>query len=156
MSNKFSYEFYSSYLSPQKIEEIYQIDLFLEGECWTKEMWTSHLSQGNSIIFLFCNLNRPVGFALFASDPFFEIIDLLKIAVLPEFRRQKIAKKLLVQGVNFFQSYGAKRIMLDVKAENTAAINLYKSLKFNVISKRASYYSDGSDAYSMGLVFVDL
>jgi len=52
------------------------------------------------------------------------------LAVHPKFRRQGIARRLVEAGVEFARERGAKRISLEVRAENVPARALYKGLGF--------------------------
>jgi ribosomal-protein-alanine N-acetyltransferase len=44
------------------------------------------------------------------------------------------------------------RILLEVRASNTAALSLYDSLGFTRFNVRPRYYSDGEDAIEMQLL----
>jgi len=68
--------------------------------------------------------------------------ELLNIAVAPEFRRKGIARALWEASLRDF----CGNIFLEVRESNTAASALYKSLKFNVISRRDKYYQFPAEA----------
>lgn len=75
--------------------------------------------------------------------------DVLTVAVLPEYRRQGIAREFMRQIENWAQERGASAMMLEVEKSNTAAIELYKSLGYMQISVRMDYYGPGQDAFVM-------
>lgn len=75
--------------------------------------------------------------------------DILTVAVLPEFRRQGIAREFMRQIEEWAKSRAASALMLEVEISNTAAIELYKSLGYQQISVRMDYYGPGQDAYVM-------
>jgi ribosomal-protein-alanine N-acetyltransferase len=68
-------------------------------------------------------------------------VEILNLAVAPEFRRRGIARALLaplLEGV-----HGA--VFLEVRESNSAARNLYKSIGFEEISRRPDYYRTPSE-----------
>lgn len=71
-------------------------------------------------------------------------IEIIDIAVFPEFRKAKIATKLL----SFIFNIHLKNCYLEVRIDNKVAINLYKKFNFNVINIRKKYYKN-MDAYIM-------
>ena len=73
-------------------------------------------------------------------------IEILRIGVVADFRRNGIANQLL----DFLESLRKKReILLEVKSENFAAIGLYQKKGFINFAVRKRYYPDGKDAILM-------
>lgn len=75
--------------------------------------------------------------------------DILTVAVLPEFRRQGIAKEFMRQIEQWSHDRGASAMMLEVEHTNESAIKLYESLGYMKISVRMDYYGPGQDAFVM-------
>jgi ribosomal-protein-alanine N-acetyltransferase len=75
--------------------------------------------------------------------------DILTVAVLPEYRRQGIAKEFMRQIEEWAKERGASAMMLVVEHTNEAAFELYKSLGYMKISVRMDYYGPGKDAFVM-------
>ena len=75
--------------------------------------------------------------------------DVLTVAVLPEFRRQGIAKEFMRQIEQWSKERGASAMMLEVEHTNESAIALYKNLGYLKISVRMDYYGPGKDAFVM-------
>ena len=75
--------------------------------------------------------------------------DVLTVAVLPEYRRQGIAKEFMRQIEEWSKERGASAMMLEVEHTNESAIELYKSLGYMKISVRMDYYGPGKDAFVM-------
>lgn len=72
--------------------------------------------------------------------------DLDRIAVQPEVRRRGVARGLLDSLTDRAVHRGARRMMLEVAADNAAALALYTSLGFRPIHRRERYYPGGVDA----------
>ena len=68
--------------------------------------------------------------------------ELLNLAVAPEYRRNGVARALWKAAVNGFT--GA--VYLEVRDSNQAAINFYKLLTFQEVSRRSGYYEDTGGA----------
>ena len=93
--------------------------------------------------------NQIVGYCgVFLPAPGVEA-DVLTIAVLPDFRRQGIAREFMRQIEEWAKDRGASALMLEVERSNSAAIGLYKSLGYMQISVRMDYYGPGQDAIVM-------
>lgn len=66
--------------------------------------------------------------------------ELENVAVLPECRRQGVARALLSALLTQARSLGAHRILLEVRASNQAAIRLYEVNGFHHLARRRDYY----------------
>ncbi len=98
--------------------------------------------------------NQIVGYCgVFLPAPGVEA-DILTVAVLPDFRRQGIAREFMRQIGEWAKDRGASALMLEVEKSNSAAIELYKSLGYMQISVRMDYYGPGQDAFVMRKEFV--
>jgi [ribosomal protein S18]-alanine N-acetyltransferase len=89
---------------------------------------------------------KVLGFAAF-----YRIIDeaeLRNIAVDPAHYRQGVGRALVAEGRRRLLEAGAKRIFLEVRQSNKAALALYYSAGFGLHSQRKDYYHDPrEDAY---------
>ena len=83
---------------------------------------------------------QVVAYAFFrrASDE----LHLLKIAVSPAWRGNGIATRLLERCFTISAKQGATSVHLEVRPSNTAAIELYLKLGFEIIGRRHKYYTD--------------
>jgi len=74
------------------------------------------------------------------------------IATLPGFRRRGIARALLTHALQTMISEGAKNAVLEVRAGNLAAQEMYRRFGFEESGRRPHYYKDnGEDAILMSL-----
>lgn len=74
--------------------------------------------------------------------------EILTVAVTPKRRGQGIAGRLLSANMAALQRAGAKSWFLEVEAQNTAALALYRRFGFEKVGERKSYYrkADGDAA----------
>ncbi len=78
-------------------------------------------------------------------------VHLLNIAVRPDRRRHGIAKALMAELFAHGRSRSARKVLLEVRASNAAAIALYERLGFEQFNVRPRYYADDEDAVEMEL-----
>lgn len=77
------------------------------------------------------------------------------IAILPEYRGQKLGEALLRKMIEISISMGAVRMTLEVRVSNAVAISLYEKLGFQKGGIRKRYYTDNQeDAYVMWVNFI--
>lgn len=76
--------------------------------------------------------------------------NLLQIAIRKEYRRQGIAKQLMIDIINNAVKTGNKEIILQVRATNAPAIKLYETLGFNKNRTLTKFYND-SDGFEFVL-----
>lgn len=87
--------------------------------------------------------------AFLSATELHETTDIVDLYVLPEYRRQNIASRL----INYLISDLSDEVLLitlEVRIDNEAAIKLYQKFGFEIICKRLMYYGN-TDAYLMGL-----
>ncbi len=82
---------------------------------------------------------------------FFRVIademQILRIAVAPDWRRQGIARQILGMGLQKALEAGAGVCFLEVRASNIPAMSLYSRMGFRCIGQRPGYYPEtGEDA----------
>lgn len=76
------------------------------------------------------------------------------IAILPEYRGQKLGEALLRKMVEISIAMGVVRMTLEVRVSNVVAITLYEKLGFQKGGIRKNYYTDNlEDAYVMWVNF---
>ncbi|HYO31273.1 MAG TPA: ribosomal protein S18-alanine N-acetyltransferase [Nocardioidaceae bacterium] len=80
-----------------------------------------------------------------------DISDLRRLAVAPDARRHGIATTMLRDLVERARSLACQRCLIEVAADNEAALAFYSVAGFVEISRRPQYYSSGMDAVVMAL-----
>ena len=78
---------------------------------------------------------------------------LLNIAVDTTWRKQGLGRTMLMGLRSWCQEQGLTKILLELRAHNSAALRLYESCGFVTSGQRANYYADtGEDALLMECV----
>lgn len=94
-------------------------------------------------------LTRPDGFLL--GRLVVDEAEVLTLAVAPEFRRQGIARDLMVDFAATLRDRGATRAFLEVAADNAPAQALYHATGWRESGRRLRYYGPDLDAIVMAL-----
>lgn len=76
-------------------------------------------------------------------------LNLLKIAVLPQYRNLGVGFKLMSMSFDYKKENNLNNYFLEVRESNQNAIKLYKKFGFKLQSKRERYYSDDETALVM-------
>ncbi|GAA3526289.1 ribosomal protein S18-alanine N-acetyltransferase [Aeromicrobium panaciterrae] len=120
----------------------------IEAECfgsdaWSEQLVREQLAAEHRIVLV----DDPVAYGVVSVLG--DVADLDRIAVLPFARRRGVAGGLLEQLIEAAGGHGAERLLLEVAADNDAAIGLYESFGFTTINTRKGYYPRGVDALVM-------
>jgi [ribosomal protein S18]-alanine N-acetyltransferase len=78
-------------------------------------------------------------------------LHILSIATDPGHRRSGVGSTLLCTALDFARTKGVKRVFLEVRRSNVAAIRLYRAASFYILGVRRHYYFDDEDAVEMAL-----
>lgn len=82
--------------------------------------------------------------------------ELLNIAVDPDGRRLGLGERLLRHAMSECAELGVGRVFLEVRADNHAAMALYRRCAWEQVGIRKRYYSeDGADAIVMSVDLID-
>ena len=68
--------------------------------------------------------------------------DMMNIAVHPDFRRQGVARALILALTEELKNRGSHCLTLEVRASNDSARALYESLGFVLVGTRRNYYQN--------------
>ncbi len=83
---------------------------------------------------------------------FWEVVgegQITNIAVLKDYRRQKIAQKMLEKLIEKARNKQLCTLSLEVRESNTAAINLYEKFDFIKVGERKDYYKNPTENASL-------
>ncbi len=119
-------------------------------DAWPVQMFLDELSQPETRRYLVAEgSDGIVGYAgLMCIEP---IADVQTIAVVPEYEGRGIGSDLLTRLIGEARRRGAADVLLEVRADNPRAQQLYLRFGFEQIHIRPRYYRDGVDALIMRL-----
>lgn len=126
------------------------IDGVFEVECecfstpWSKKSFSDEIKNEHTVYLVAKHDEKVIGYAgawCVAGDA-----DITNIAVLREFRRKGVAKKLLERLIFEAEKRNSENIRLEVRKSNEAAISLYEKFGFSMIYIREKYYDNKEDA----------
>ena len=115
---------------------------------WTKEQFEQEMKENEfSHIFVLIDKNTIIGYIDYWI--IFDQAQINKICIEKEYRRQGLAKYLILQAFIEMKKNEVFSITLEVRVSNISAQKLYESLGFKKILIKNNYYSDGEDAFFM-------
>lgn len=124
----------------------------IENECFnvnkfSLKMFEEELKEPTREYFITYYKGKPIAYmALMIVG---QEMNLLKIAVVPEFRGLKLAKKLLEKALEIKQNKKIEVFFLEVNVNNESAIKLYEKIGFKTKHVRKNYYENGDDCLVM-------
>ena len=127
----------------------------IENACFGSDAFSSHqmayLITRSKGVFLVAGHNEIAGYMSFIISGRHNTGRIYSIAVAPEQRGAGIAEVLMDKTVEYARESNLMAIFLEVRTDNTAAIQLYKKKGFTMHTIKQQYYNDGAPAYSMVL-----
>ena len=114
---------------------------------WSSATWWAELAERPRREYLVAEQDgRLVGYA--GLDHGGRVADVMTVAVVPERRRSGLGDQLLGELLRRAGERGAEAVLLEVRADNAAALRLYERGGFVQVSVRRRYYQPGDvDAY---------
>ena len=135
----------------EDFEQVYQIEQTCFKDPYPRKHLEYEFFENPINIILVAEVDdKIVGFIDFMVT--FNSATIVQIAVVPEYRKQKIATNLLNEMENCFPKDlddVVENVTLEVRKSNEAAINLYKKDGYEIIVEKKHYYPDGEDAIYM-------
>ncbi len=120
-------------------------------DAWSASMMLAELEDRNTYYLVAeTEDGRVEGYAGLLAPTGTGDADVQTVAVAESARRRGLGRRLVVELLREAQERGAYRVFLEVRADNAAAQQLYRSLGFEEIGVRRGYYQpDDVDAVVM-------
>ncbi len=125
------------------LDTLYRIEQqCFDEEAFSKRQITYLLTDYNTIALVAKTDNDIAGFiiAQMEVEENTEFGHIITINVTPNFRRYKVATKLLGEIENLLKQKGITECRLEVREDNNAAIKLYQALCYQTVGKIENYY----------------
>ncbi len=119
---------------------IHQIECEQFSNPWRHEYFMAELANSFSSLFV---IENPANGTLIGYMLFWRLgveLELHKIAVAKAWQGQGYALQLMEFLIRTARSLGSERVVLEVRAHNTPAINLYEKFAFRGVGRRRDYY----------------
>lgn len=126
-------------MARQHVPQIAALEVLCFSDPWSERSVASELDNPLSL-WLVCQEDGVV-YGYIGSQTVLDETDMMNLAVSPQRRRQGIARKLVLELIDQLKLRGSRRLSLEVRASNSAAISLYQKLGFVQAGKRPNYYS---------------
>ncbi|MBO1267242.1 ribosomal protein S18-alanine N-acetyltransferase [Arthrobacter cavernae] len=119
-------------------------------DAWPLQMFLDEIAQAGTRRYVVAEAGGEiVAYAgLMCIEP---IADVQTIAVVPEFEGKGIGSAILTELIDEARRRRAQDVLLEVRADNPRAQQLYLRFGFEQIHVRPRYYRDGTDALIMRL-----
>jgi ribosomal-protein-alanine N-acetyltransferase len=135
-------------LQKSDIEEVLELERENFPLPWSRNMFESELHRDNGLFLV----AREDGVLLGYLGLIFILEEghITNLCVRKDRRREGIASRLLLSGIEHSLARGIRFLTLEVRRFNQAALKLYEKFGFSVIGERKRYYIDnGEDALIM-------
>ncbi|MEJ6070500.1 ribosomal protein S18-alanine N-acetyltransferase, partial [Psychrobacter sp. 16-Bac2893] len=126
---------------PDKRTEMVEAVAAVEAMVQLQDPWTSQtigdLLEQDSISLMVVtdnSANELIGYCLY--QLLFEQAEILRIGTHPDYQRQGIASRVFIRLDEALKANQVESLLLEVRADNTAAIALYEQQGFTVIHTR--------------------
>lgn len=131
--------------SIKHLDKLYEIEReCFKGEAFTKQQIAQLLLDQNCISLIAKHESEIIGFiiGMIYAENDTTMGHVLTIDVSPKYHRKGVGTKLLQELEKIFRDKNAKVVRLEVREDNTAALNLYSKLGYKKIGKLRQYYGD--------------
>ncbi|MBE7517053.1 MAG: ribosomal protein S18-alanine N-acetyltransferase [Chloracidobacterium sp.] len=138
-------------LTPDDLAEVLTLNIrcFRNGDNYTKHTFEFLLSDARTLGYkMVADGSEMVGFAFIMENPN-GAAHLTTIGVSPEHRRRGIAARMLQHVEMKARSRGLYTVVLEVRAGNLAAQDLYRRAGYSIVQRISKYYFNGEDGFLM-------
>ncbi len=133
---------------PEDLDAIYKIEIESMENAWSYNLIEKDLIHNiHSKYFVVEGSDGVVGFC--ATMLVIDEVHITNIAVNLKYRGMGLGRRILEFAIDHYSGMNLKGITLEVNVKNVVAIELYKSMGFEIVGKRSGYYANNEDAYIM-------
>lgn len=133
---------------PDDLAALVELERAAFAEPWSIAGLIGELELPHARVWVWADGAEPLAGALLGWQ-IFEDFHVNRVAVRPDRRREGIGCALMLHAMAHARSEGAAATLLEVRADNAAALALYQRLGFVREGERRNYYGDGMAAVVM-------
>ncbi len=135
----------------QLLKTAVDIEVMVQGtQAWGQATMTKFLAMPYYYLMLTLIEDEVVAYCLYYA--LFESAEILRIGTHLNWQKQGIASQLLHHLIIHLQQQQVENLLLEVRADNTPAINLYKKLGFQQIDCRKGYYANRNGTVTNAII----
>lgn len=120
------------------VSQIAALEVLCFSEPWSENSIRSELSNDLSLWLVALDGDKVAAYV--GSQSVLGEADMMNVAVDPGYRRQGIARALLIALEEALRAKAVSCLTLEVRASNEPAIALYESLGYDRVGRRPNYY----------------
>lgn len=125
-------------MTADHVSQVAELEKICFSDPWSENSITYELTNPLSLWLVAVEGDRVAGYV--GSQSVMGESDMMNVAVHPDFRRQGVAEKLVLELVAALAKKDNHCLTLEVRASNAPAISLYEKLGFAQIGLRKNYY----------------
>ena len=125
-------------MTADHVSQVAELEKICFSDPWSEKSVASELTNPLSLWLVAVEGDRVAGYV--GSQSVMGESDMMNVAVHPDFRRQGVAEKLVLELVAALAKNDNHCLTLEVRASNAPAISLYEKLGFAQIGLRKNYY----------------
>lgn len=126
-------------MTPEDVPAVLDIDRICFSEVWSGQVFLDLFQYMSNHYYVAEQGHTVCGFAGISVAG--DTADVMKIGVLPEYRRMGVAQQLLQALLVKAKETGCEQVMLEVRETNAAARQLYRKNEFRELAVRKQYYT---------------
>ena len=125
--------------APSIIQAVANIETIIQSQdAWSYQTIIELLAQDSIDLLVVYQSDKVVGYCLY--QVIFEQAEILRIGTHPDYQRQGLASQVFAKLNAELMSNQVENLLLEVRADNFAAIALYEQQGLAVIHRRKGYY----------------
>ena len=129
-----------AHMTAEYVPQVAALEKICFSDPWSENSVASELENPLSCWLVALDGETVAGYV--GSQTVMDETDMMNVAVHPDFRRQGVARTLILALIGELKKRGSRCLTLEVRASNDPARALYESLGFAHVGTRRNYYQN--------------
>ena len=129
-----------AHMTAEYVPQVAALEKVCFSDPWSEKSVASELENSLSCWLVALDGETVAGYV--GSQTVMDETDMMNVAVHPDFRRQGVARALILALIGELKKRGSRCLTLEVRASNDPARALYESLGFAHVGTRRNYYQN--------------
>lgn len=129
-----------AHMTAEHVPQVATLEKVCFSDPWSENSVASELENPLSCWLVALDGETVAGYV--GSQTVMDETDMMNVAVHPDFRRQGVARTLILALIGELKKRGSRCLTLEVRASNDPARALYESLGFAHVGTRRNYYQN--------------